>query len=103
MLRCGKLSTGRDWHLVFCTNPDRNLIEGEHLILECVGQPAPHELTPEELQEIRLLAFKLADELASKSGWWRVDFNGPAQATQRHFHAHIKLPSGNDKLARLVG
>lgn len=103
-VRTGRLLLGtREWHLVTCRNPDGNLISGKHLILEGVGQPTPDDLTLEELRELRLLAFDLAEELASEPGRWRVDFNGPTTATQRHFHAHIKLPAGNDKLARLVG
>ena len=99
----GRLSTGRKWHLVTCTGPDSNLIEGQHLILEGVDQPTPDEFVIDELNEMRIFAFKLAEELASEPGRWRVDFNGPAVATQKHFHAHIKLPKGKDKLARLVG
>jgi hypothetical protein len=99
----GTLSSGREWHLVLCREPDVNLVNGRHLILEGVGQPTPDQLIPKELAEIRLLTFKLAEELASEPGRWRVDFNGPSVATQKHFHAHIKLPAGGDKLSRLVG
>ena len=99
----GKLTTGKDWHCVPCAKPDGGLIEGRHIILETVNQDRPDNLLPEELTELRLLAFKLADELASEPGRWRVDFNGPNVATSAHFHAHIKLPAGQDKLARLVG
>ncbi len=102
-IRRGRLTNGKEWHIMLCRNPDSNLKEGTHLILEGVGQPTPADLTPEELDELRLLAFRLADELAYEPGRWRVDFNGPAVATQRHFHAHIKLPRGQDKLTRLVG
>lgn len=102
-IRIDELSTGRKWHLVMCAKPDNDLIEGKHFILEGLGQPTPDDLTRKELNELRLLAFDLADELASEPGRWRVDFNGSTVATQRHFHAHLKLPAGNDRLARLVG
>ena len=101
--RRGQLKTGKEWHLVECANPDNSLKEGSHLILETVKQYRPEELSPEELSEIRLLAFQLADEQATEPGKWRVDFNGPKVGTSAHFHAHIKLPKGQDKLARLVG
>jgi len=91
------------WHVLQCAKPDTNLKEGRHLILEGVNQPAPNDLTTEELTEFRVLTFTLAEEFASEPGRWRIDFNGPAVATQKHFHAHIKLPAGQDKLARLVG
>lgn len=99
----GKLCGGREWHLIKCRKPDSDLREGEHLILECVGQPAQEELALAELAEFRILAFLLADRFASEKGRWRVDFNGPALATRPWLHAHIKLPAGKDKLARLVG
>lgn len=102
-VRKGTLSSGREWHIMVCRKPDSNLVEGRHLILEGVGQPTPEQLSPEELTELRLLTFKLAEEFASEPGKWRVDFNGPNVATQPFFHAHIKLPAGKDKLARLVG
>lgn len=95
--------TGREWHLVECARPDSNLKEGKHFILEVVGQPPAKELTHPELTELRILAFQLADELASGPGRWRVDFNGEAVGTRPHFHCHIKLPKGADKLAQLVG
>jgi len=99
----GSLSTGLKWHLVLSAKPDSNLIEGRHLILEGVDQQSPNEISPDELGELRLLAFRLAEKFASEPGHWRLDFNGPAISTQKHFHAHIKLPKGKDKLARLVG
>lgn len=99
----GALATGREWHLVVCARPDADLVAGRHLILECVGQPTPAELTPAELNELRLLAFQLAEQYASEPGRWRVDFNGPTVAVRGHFHAHLKLPAGTDQLTRLVG
>ena len=102
-IRRGQLTTGREWHLIPCRKPDANLVEGKHLILEGVGQPTPEQLTAEELAELQLLTFRLAEELASKPGRWRVDFNGPGAAERAWFHAHIKLPAGQDKLARLTG
>lgn len=99
----GVLGSGREWHLVVCAKPDAALVEGKHLILEGVGQPTPGDLSLEELNELRLLAFQIAEQYANEPGRWRVDFNGPAAATQKHFHAHIKLPAGQDKLSRLVG
>ena len=99
----GKLSTSREWRLILSESSDHNLKEGKHFILEVVGQLTPAELTLQELNELRLLVFKLAEQLATETGRWRVDFNGPAVATAKHWHAHIKLPAGKDKLERLVG
>ena len=102
-IKAGVLTTGKKWHIVLCAKPDSNLIEGKHLILECVDQLKPDQLTLGELTELRLIAFQVAEELATEPGRWRLDFNGPAAAIRGHFHAHIKLPSGQDKLARLAG
>ncbi len=102
-IRNGCLSTGRAWHVVPCAKPDNGIKEGKHLILEGLNQPTPDELTPDELAEFRMLAFSLAEELAVEPGRWRVDANGPKIATRSHLHFHLKLPAGNDKLARLVG
>lgn len=102
-IKTGALSSGREWHIVPCAKPDSGIKEGEHLILEGVGQPTPEDLTLPELIEFRTLAFSLAEELAIEPGRWRVDANGPRVATQSHLHFHIKLPAGSDKLSRLVG
>lgn len=97
------LTTGREWHLITCRKPDSSIKEGKHLILEGVGQPTFDELSAKEKQELQLLTFDLAEELASEPGRWRVDFNGPGVCTRPHWHAHIKLPAGQDELPRLVG
>lgn len=99
----GMLSTGREWHVVLCRRPDSSLVEGRHLILEGVGEPTPNEFTPLELNELRLLAFSIAEEMANEPGRWRVDFNGSLVGVRPHFHAHLKLPAGNDELGRLTG
>lgn len=97
------LCSGRPWHVVVCARPDSKLNQGKHLIIEMVEQNQPKDLSEEELTELRLLTFSLAEEMAEKPGRWRVDFNGPAVCTSPHWHAHIKLPFGDDKLAQLVG
>ena len=100
----GKLiSSGRPWHIVQCARPDSHIKEGRHLILEMTEQLTAKELTVEELEELCKMTFNMAQELASEPDRWRVDFNGPALVTRKHWHAHIKLPAGADELARLVG
>ncbi|MCX6722148.1 MAG: hypothetical protein NTY04_03080 [Candidatus Staskawiczbacteria bacterium] len=73
------------------------------MILELGRQLKWAGLTQEERSELRLLAFALAEKLACEPGRYRVDANGPAIGTNPHFHMHIKLPAGDDELARLVG
>ena len=110
----GQLASGRLWHVVHSHKKNSRIVEGEHLILEGVGSPVPHDpgsteenmLTQEEDNELCLLAPELAQRLSSRPGFnpkaWRTIRNGPECSTAKHWHTHILLPKGSDRLARVV-
>jgi len=111
---CGQLASGRLWHVVHSHRKNSRIVEGEHLILEGVGSPLPYDaepkeankLTRQEEEELCLLAPELAQRLSSRPGFnpkaWRTIRNGPQCSTAKHWHTHILLPKGKDKLVRVV-
>lgn len=93
----GVLLNGRRWKLV--ESGKSAVIKGRHLILLFEDESTGSE---KEMMEMMTVAMQLAWENVIENGRYRIAVNGPNVAKAKHFHIHLIIPAGEDKLPRLV-
>lgn len=95
-----------DGEWVFAISNKESTTDGQHWTL-CVEKDKEkikkENLSQDDILELMDLALKFA-ELKAPDSKYRIAVNGHALSSDRnkHFHIHIILPKGKDKLPRLV-
>jgi len=98
MIESGFLNNGEGWEMI--ESRKSCVAEGSHFVLQFVD--LKEDPSDDEIAEMMAVAIFLAKDIMVEDGRWKVALNGEEESTRKHFHVHIIIPVGDDKLPRWV-